>query len=112
MLTLQAMLMYSNTFAENHKVDATFAYEQHHYDSRYSTLTREYSFFTKDQVDMAGLNNMQNGGMEEQRASMSFIGRLNYEYASRYLVEFAFATNLVAGHVPGIQSLVGSYGSA
>ncbi len=101
MLTLQAMLMYSNTFAENHKVDATFAYEQHHYDSRYSTLTREYSFFTKDQVDMAGLNNMQNGGMEEQRASMSFIGRLNYEYASRYLVEFAFREDGSYRYAPG-----------
>ena len=101
MLTLQAMLTYSRTFGRNHKVDATFAYEQHHYESRYSSLTREYSFFTKDQVDMAGLNNMQNGGMESQRASLSFIGRLNYEYASRYLVEFAFREDGSYRYAPG-----------
>ena len=101
MLTLQAMLTYSQTFAQKHKVDATFAYEQHKYWNRFSTLTREYSFFTKDQVDMASLNNMKNGGMEEERASLSFIGRVNYEYASRYLIELAFREDGSYRYAPG-----------
>ena len=101
MLTLQAMLTYSRTFAGSHKFDATVAYEQHHFENRFSSLTREYSFFTKDQVDMASLNNMQNSGMESQAASMSFIGRINYEYLSKYLLEFAFREDGSYRYAPG-----------
>ncbi len=101
MLTLQAMLMYSQTFAQKHKVDATFAYEQHKYWSRYSSLSREYDVYTKDQVNMASLNNMKNSGIEEERASLSFIGRLNYEYDSKYLVEMAFREDGSYRYAPG-----------
>ncbi len=90
MVTLQAQLQYSHQFGKSHKVDAMLVYEQHQYGSRYSTLTREYSFFTKDQVDMATLNNMKNSGMENNQASQSIVGRFNYDFSSKYLIEFAF----------------------
>ena len=90
MLTLQAQLRYDRTFGGDHKVEGTLVYEQHQAFSRYGDLTREYSFFTKDQVDMASLNNMKNGGMENQLASVSVIGRFNYDFRSRYLLEFSF----------------------
>ena len=101
MLTLQAMLTYSRLFAQKHKVDATLAYEQHKYWRRYSSLTREYEVYTKDQINMASLNNMKNEGMEEERASLSFIGRFNYEYDSKYLVELAFREDGSYRYAPG-----------
>lgn len=103
MLTLQAQLSYANTFGK-HNVSALVAYEQHQAWSRTSGLQREYSFFTKDQVDMASLNNMKNNGMESQSASLSVIGRFNYDYASRYLVEFAFRNDASYRYAPGYRS--------
>ena len=90
MLTLQAQASYSKTFAGHHAVDATLVYEQHRYDSRVASLAREYSFYTNDQIDQASLNNQTNSGMEDEQTTMSLIGRVNYSYKSKYLLEFAF----------------------
>lgn len=90
MLTLQGFLTYSRVFAEDHSLDATLVYEIHKYDSRTSTLGREYSFYTNDQIDQASLNNQTNSGMEEQQRNAALIGRLNYGFRDKYLVEFAF----------------------
>lgn len=90
MLTLQAQAVYTRTFAKYHDIDATLVYEQHKYDSRVASLEREYSFYTNDQINQASLNNMKNSGMEDEQATMSLIGRFNYAYKSKYLVEFAF----------------------
>lgn len=90
MITLQGHLLYSRVFAEKHDVDLTLVYEQHKYKSRAASLGREYSFFTNDQIDQASVNNQTNSGMEEERASRSLIGRVNYGFRGKYLVEFAF----------------------
>lgn len=89
-VTLQAQIVYSRTFNEAHKVDATLVYEQQEYNSRQSSLSREYDFYTGDQINQAGLNNQKANGIEEERASLSYIGKFNYGYKGKYLVEFAF----------------------
>lgn len=101
MLTLQGQLHYAKTFGDAHNVEGTLVYEQHQSWGRLAGLTREYSFFTRDQVDMASLNNMKNNGMESQAASMSFIGRFNYDYKSRYLLEFSFREDGSYRYAPG-----------
>ena len=101
MLTIQAQLQYSKSFRDRHKVDATLVYEQHTYAERHSSLSREYSFFTRDQIDMATLNNMKNSGMEDQEASQSIVGRFNYDYRSKYLAEFAFREDGSYRYAPG-----------
>ena len=103
MLTLQAQMSYSNSFGK-HNVSGLIAYEQHQSFGRVSGLSREYSFFTKDQVDMASLNNMKNNGMESQTASLSLIGRFNYDYASKYLAELAFRNDASYRYAPGYRS--------
>src|SRR5690606_37623211 len=57
---------------------------------RYSLLRREYEFYTNDQINLASLNNQQTDGYESETAFLSFIGRVNYDYKSKYLLEFAF----------------------
>lgn len=103
MLTLQAQVSYAHSFGK-HNVSALLAYEQHQAWSRSNSLSREYSFFTKDQVDMASLNNMKNNGMEGQSATLSAIGRFNYDYASRYLLELAFRNDASYRYAPGYRS--------
>ena len=88
--TLQAMLSYSHLFGGSHQTEATFVYEQTGYHSRNSSLTREYSFYTGDQIDLAGENNMKTSGMENDETSMSYIGRFSYGYKDRYLVDASF----------------------
>ncbi len=88
-VTLQAQLLYNTIIAKNHTVGATFVYEQQEASSRWAGLAREYAFFTNDQIDQAGLNNQVTNGSESQFASQSLVGRLNYDFKEKYLLEVA-----------------------
>jgi TonB-linked SusC/RagA family outer membrane protein len=89
-LNLQAMAIFSREFARAHKVDATLIYEYDKYGDRTAWLSRDYDFYTIDQMDYAGEDNQKNGGMEDDRLTSSLVGRLNYGYRDKYLLEFAF----------------------
>jgi TonB-linked SusC/RagA family outer membrane protein len=89
-ITLQAQLNYARTFREKHNVAALLVYEQQEQYIRNSFLRRVYSFYTTDQIDFAGQQQQFAQGIEEQRANLSYIGRFNYDYANKYLLEFAF----------------------
>lgn len=90
MLTFQGYVNYAGKFFEDHSVDASLVWEAHKYNSTVSSLTREYSFFTNDQIDQASLNNMKNTGMEDEQTNAALIGRLNYGFRDKYLIDFAF----------------------
>jgi len=87
--TFQAHLLYNTTVDERHNLGVTLVYEQRQGWGRNSALSREYQFYTTDQVDMAGTNNMRNSGIESQDASISYIGRTTYDYMGKYLIEVA-----------------------
>ncbi len=89
-LVFQAQADYSRTFNEDHHVGATLVFEQGKTWYRESSLQREYDFYTNDQINQAGLNNQTTSGNETESASMSYIGRFNYNYKERYLIEYAF----------------------
>ncbi len=88
-VTLQSHLLY-NTQLNDHQLGATLIFEQNTFFSRFSSLGREYDFYTNDQIDQAGLNNQVTSGIEEQRASQSLIGRFTYDFRSKYMLEYAF----------------------
>lgn len=89
-LLLQAHLIYNTTIADAHHIGATLVYEQRRNWSRYSALSRQYDFYTNDQINQASLTNETNNGYESQGAGLSYIGRFTYDYKSKYLAEFAF----------------------
>jgi len=89
-VTLQGYLIYNTLIAERHKIDATLVYEQQQYKDRNSFLMREYSFYTNDQINQASENNQRTGGVEFESASKSYIGKFNYAYKDKYLLEYAF----------------------
>jgi TonB-linked SusC/RagA family outer membrane protein len=90
-MTLQGYIMYERKFLQHHNVAATLVVEQNQWNDRWSNLTRYYSgFYTKDQIRFADRQRMENDGLENQSASLSYIGRFNYDFKGKYLAEFAF----------------------
>ena len=88
-ITFQGQLFYNTVIAKNHNLGATLVYEQQESHNRWAGLGREYAFFTNDQIDQAGLNNQTTSGSESEYASQSFVGRLNYDFKEKYLLEVA-----------------------
>lgn len=88
-VTFQGQLLYNTVIAKNHNVGATLVYEQQESKNRWAGLGREYAFYTNDQIDQAGLNNQTTSGSESEYASQSFVGRLNYDFKEKYLLEVA-----------------------
>lgn len=89
-LTLQGSAQYTRQFAQAHNVSGLLVVEQQQYWSRDGYLRRYYDFFTSDQVNAASTSRMENSGGEGRTANLSYVGRFNYDYKSKYLVEFAF----------------------
>jgi TonB-linked SusC/RagA family outer membrane protein len=89
-LTVQAQAAYKTTINGVHNVGGVIVYEQQQTWSRWMSGRRFYDFYTTDQINFAGLNNQQVNGLEEQTARLSMVGRFNYDYKDKYLVEFSF----------------------
>jgi TonB-linked SusC/RagA family outer membrane protein len=89
-LNFQTQVLYQRTFADAHDVSAMVVYEQNKTDYRWASLSRDYDFYTNDQIALADQNNMQNDGNETETGNRSYIGRFNYGYKGKYLLEYAF----------------------
>lgn len=89
-ITLQAQAAYNTRINEDHNLGGVVVFEQQQTWSRWVSALRYYDFYTTDQINFAGLNNQQAGGLEEETARVSFVGRFNYDYKDKYLVEFSF----------------------
>ncbi len=88
-LTLQAHAIYKTTLGDNHNLGATLVYEQRDQAGRHAGILKYYDFFTNAQIDQAGETNAASSGNEWQVRNMSYLGRLNYDYMGKYLLEFA-----------------------
>lgn len=89
LLTFQAQAIYKTTVLEDHNIGATLVYEQREVEGRHAGIKKYYEFFTNAQIDQAGETNASSWGNEWQARSMSYLGRLNYDYRGKYLIEFA-----------------------
>ena len=88
-LVFQGQLTYDRNFSNKHNVGGTLVYEQTQYRGRNTYAWREYEFFTTDVMDYAsGLQ--RNSGAEDERATMSYIGRFNYDFMGKYMAGFSF----------------------
>lgn len=88
-ITVQAHLIYNKLIAGKHNLGATAVYEVRNGWSRSSNLSREFQFFTNDQINMGDQNNQRTSGIESQWGNRSLIGRLTYDYSGKYLLELA-----------------------
>jgi TonB-linked SusC/RagA family outer membrane protein len=86
--TGQISLNYQHTFAENHQVKAFALYEAIDYSSDYLTAMR-INFLTPaiEELFAGSTTNMTNNGSASEMGRKSYVGRLNYSYKEKYLVE-------------------------
>lgn len=87
---LQFSLNYNRTFLEKHNLSAMFLYEQREDLDDYVQAYRQFAIDALDQINAGIDKNKNNAGVESEMANVSFIGRINYDYMSKYLFEFAF----------------------
>ncbi len=86
--TAENMLTYSNTFGD-HSVDALAGYSAQKYTWEGNSLTG--TDFPDDDVSWIDAAATKNGGSSMQQwALISYIGRLNYSYKDRYLLQATF----------------------
>ena len=87
---IQLSLNYSRTFAEAHSVNAMLLYEEQYnswedfYAQRETYFDNEYLFAGEDTNQVGSMSGI---GDKTRRA---FVGRLNYDYKSRYMIDFSF----------------------
>jgi len=89
----QVTLNYAHTFFQDHNITAMVTYEQSHETADNFNAYRD----TEIPIDylFGGLQNSNmSGGMDagalQDRAHRSIIGRFNYDYKGKYLLEFSF----------------------
>lgn len=87
-MSFQGHIRYKNTFADKHNVGAFFVYEVRDRKRTYASVAKIYDFFTNDQLDYAVQHDQVSGGNEINERFISYIGRVNYNYMGKYLVEF------------------------
>jgi TonB-linked SusC/RagA family outer membrane protein len=85
------ILTYTNTFADKHQLTVTGVVEQL-YSKWYETTTTARNFI----VDQLGYNNIGGaqflsiGSWAGERALLSYLGRVNYVFADKYLATFSY----------------------
>lgn len=92
-LNLQAQLFYKTTVAQYHNISVMGAYELNHGWNDNVSATREYDIYSKPIIDFGNQTNLQNSGSYGETANISYLGRVNYDYKSKYLLEAAFRYN-------------------
>lgn len=97
----QAQLSYNNKFVD-HTVGATMVWEAKKIDQNYIAGKRQYDdVYTNDILDQGSLTNLTNNGNRTEQAFLSLLGRFNYDYKSKYLLELAFRYDGSYKYAPG-----------
>lgn len=87
-ITGQFGFNYSNTFSEKHTVDALLLYEAIDYSNKnYSAYRESYITSAIDQLFAGGTSNQQANGSAGESGRQSLVGRVNYGYKGKYLLE-------------------------
>jgi TonB-linked SusC/RagA family outer membrane protein len=88
---VQAKISYNTTIKESHNISALFVNEVRKLSTKDVGGYRKYGeIFTHDIIDQASTTDQTTRGGFSEQAYVSYIGRVNYDYKSKYLVEFAF----------------------
>lgn len=87
----QISLNYRNTFFDNHNITALLLYEQRRVTGTDFRAERNYELTVLDQLN-AGLTDNRGafGADYVPMASKGIVGRVNYEFSTKYLAEFSF----------------------
>ncbi|HUH46126.1 MAG TPA: SusC/RagA family TonB-linked outer membrane protein, partial [Arenibacter sp.] len=95
--TQQFSLNYNNIFADKHRISVLALYESIDYKSNYFTASRT-NLLTPliDQLFMGSTTGMGNNGSANEMGRMSYVGRFNYSFDDRLLLETIFRADASA----------------
>jgi TonB-linked SusC/RagA family outer membrane protein len=86
---LQAKVAYAKRFGD-HNINATLVYQMRRIDNNSAWARRQYDdVFTTAIINQGSLTNSTNGGTRSEEAYLSYLGRFNYDYKSKYLLELS-----------------------
>lgn len=92
--TIRLSADYKTQIAQQHDIGVTLVAEQIKNWGRWQSARRFYGdFYTNDQIQFAGQTNLENDGVDFINSRISYIGRLTYAFAQKYLLEGAFNYN-------------------
>ena len=95
--TQQYSLNYTNTFATKHRVSALALYESINYKSNFFNASRENLLTPSiDQLFVGSTAGMGNNGSADEMGRASYVGRFNYGYDDRILLETIFRADASA----------------
>lgn len=87
---LQAKVNYK-TKINKHSIGITLVNDIRHINTNYVEGKRQYDdIFTHDVLNQGSTTNQNTAGTRGEEAYISYVGRFNYDYASKYLVDFTF----------------------
>jgi TonB-linked SusC/RagA family outer membrane protein len=87
---LQANMTFRRTFG-SHNVGGTLVFQARKIDNSSLQGKRQYDdLYTKDILSQASTTNQSTTGSRSEEAYLSYIGRFNYDYKAKYLLEFSF----------------------
>lgn len=87
---MQASINYERTFGNLHHVKGLLLSETTKENYRELDGFREFAIDAIPELDNGNDKNKTNGGNSWQEGRIGYVGRVDYDYAGRYLVEFSF----------------------
>lgn len=89
--TLNFLLNYNTTISDKHNLKLLLGTEKNVTNIMNFSAYRRYFISTQiDQLFAGGDLDKNNNGSADQSARLNYFGRLNYDYLSKYMVEFLF----------------------
>lgn len=88
--TYQFSMNYNNTFAKKHNIGAMLVWEMYNDKKNWVTGTRDFAIGLIPDLDYGDKMNQEASGKTQETAHAGLVGRLNYDFSNRYLVEFNF----------------------
>lgn len=99
-LDLQFQANYNRSFGR-HSIGATYVFERRELKASHSQGERKFDFFTIGELDNARETGQLASGTSDHQAYLSHIGRITYNYAEKYLAEFACRYDGSYRYAPG-----------
>lgn len=89
-LALQGFLNYKPELGERHSLSSVFVVESNQFNSQFVFLRKFYkNFYSKDEIRYADQLGQESDGLRSEEADLSYVGRINYDFDGKYLVELA-----------------------
>ena len=89
-LSLQGFLSYKPDLGENHNLSAVGVIESNQGNSQFVSIRKLYAtVYTKDEIRYGDALNQETDGLRSESADLSYLGRVNYDFKGKYLLELA-----------------------